>query len=44
MSVPLPGWFPVTRGPGRVGAEITGHYRDRLMCGIACLIPAIDRM
>ena len=44
MSVLLPGWLPVTRGPGRVCPGITGHYRDRLMRGIACLIPAIDRM
>jgi len=44
MSDSLPVWFSITAEPGPVSPGVTGQDRDRLMRGIARMIPATDRM
>jgi hypothetical protein len=46
MSVPLPGWFPVTSvEPGCLSPGVAGEYQDdHRMRGIVRVIPATDRM
>jgi hypothetical protein len=45
MSVPLPGWFPVTFKPGCLSPGVAWEYQDdQRMRGIVHVIPATDRM
>ena len=45
MSVPLPGWFPVTFESECLSPGVTGDYQDdHRMRGLVRVIPATDRM